>query len=87
MISRPLNDILLLRVEHDCSKVFVSAGCIPQEVLYTPPCRGVRGGLVPPMGVWRGRSPPRLGAPGTSDPPAGLGGSAPEAKNSCKIAL
>jgi len=46
-------------VEHDCSKVFVSARCIPQEVLYTPPRGGVQGGLVAPARVWEPAVPQR----------------------------
>ena len=69
-------------MEHDCSEVFVSARCIPQEVLYTPP-RG--GDLSPPQGSG-GADPPRLGGPGASGPPAGvLGAATPKLKTDVKL--
>ena len=75
-------------MEHDCSKVFVSAECIPQEVLYTPPRGGGAGGDFPPPAAIRGgRSPLAGGFGGDRFPGGGLRGSAPEAKNKCKIAL
>jgi len=62
----------MLGVEHGFSEVFVSAGCIPQEVC-TPlhAVRGGVGGTCPPYGVRGGANPPRLGGPGASDPSAG----------------
>jgi len=56
-------------VEHDCSKVFVLAGCIPQEVLYTPAHRGGGGGA--------GGTCPPCGGPGASGPLAGARGKRP----------
>ena len=56
-------------MEHDYLEVFVSAGCIPQEVctpLHVRGCGG-SGGLIPP----------RLGGPGASDFPVGVSGEAP----------
>jgi hypothetical protein len=67
-------------VEHDCSEVFVSAGCIPQEVLYTPPRGGARGGLVPPAGVRGGRSPPAGGSGSQRSPGGGSGAAPPKLK-------
>jgi len=52
-------------MEHDCLEVFVSAGCIPQEVC-TPLPRG-----------FGGADPPQLGSLGASSPPAGVSGAAP----------
>ena len=73
-------------MEHDCSEVFVSAGCIPQEVC-TPLHEGGCGGdLSPPRGSG-GADPPRLRGPRASGSPVRVEGSAPEAKNRCKIAL
>ena len=63
----------LLGVEHDCSEVFVSAGCIPQEVC-TPLHTG--GDLCPPRGS-EGADPTRLGGPRASGPPTGVLGPAP----------
>ena len=72
----------MLGVEHGFSEVFVSAGCIPQEVC-TPlhAVRGGVGGTCPPYGVRGGQSPPgwgvqgpaipRLGGPRASNPLAG----------------
>ena len=43
----------MLYVEHDCSEVFVSVGCIPQEVCTPLHAGGVLGGLVPSVGFKR----------------------------------
>jgi len=80
----------MLDVEHDCSEVFASVGCIPQEV-----CKMKRhnlhpsmwGGLVPPCGGPGKLIPPGWGVRGLAVPRWGFGGSAPQAKNRCKIAL
>ena len=52
-------------MEHDCSEVFVSAGCIPQEVCTPLYVGGCGGDLSPPWGSG-GADPPRLGGPGAS---------------------
>jgi len=56
-------------VEHDCSKVFVSAGCIPQEVCTPLHVGGYEGDLSPPQGS-TGADYPRLGGLRVSSPSA-----------------
>ena len=57
-------------MEHDCSEVFVSAGRIPQEVLYTPPRGGCGGDLSPLAG----------GSGGQRSPGGGSGAAPPKLK-------
>jgi len=77
-----------LGVEHDYLEVFVSVGCISQEVC-TPLHAGGCGGdlLPPPCGGARGLIPLARGSGGQQSLGWGFKGRAPEAKNKCKIAL
>ena len=77
----------LLCVEHDCSKVFCFSRMYTLGSLYTPPHRGVQGGLIPPTGVQGGRSPPAGGSGDQWSPSGGSGAMPPKPKNRCKIAL
>ena len=76
-------------MEHDCSEVFVSAGCIPQEVCTPLHAGGCGGGLVPPAGVQGARSPPAGGSGGQQSPGGGSGAAPPKLKTDvnlpCKI--
>jgi len=76
----------MLGVEHDCSEVFVSAGCIPQEVCTPLHVGGCRGDFSPLWGS-RGPIPPDGGSWGQGSLGRGFKGSAPEAKNRFKISL
>jgi len=74
----------LLGVDNDYLEVFVSAGCISQEVC-TPLHAGGAGGTCPPAGVWGGLSPSVGGSRGQQSPSGGFRGSAPKLKNKCKL--
>ena len=78
--------MILLGVEHDFLEVFVSAGCMPQEVCTPLHARGCGGDLCPSRG-FGGAHPPQLGGPGANGPSAGVSGAAPpKLKTDVKLA-
>ena len=67
----------MLCVEHDCLEVFVSAGCIPQEVCTPLHAGGCGGDLSPPRGSGGGPIPPPAGGSGGQWSPGGGSGAVP----------
>ena len=74
-----------LSVEHDCLEVFVSAGCIPQEVCTPLHVTGVRGGTCPPCGGPQGVIPPGWGVWGPAVPRRGFGAAPRKLKTDVKL--